>query len=98
MSALNAADAISFVGIPDYVDQNLKIFRVVGTEQISGKSTTIYEFKSGDPAVPANGTTYRTSIGIQDKRIYRMVSNDASQMISTTVEYVPDVQVEPPIP
>jgi hypothetical protein len=97
-SALNAANAIDFVGIPDTGDQNLKIFRVVGTEQVSGKAASIYEYQSGDLSVPTSITTNRTSIGIQDKRIYKAVSDNASQMISSMVEYVPGLKVEPPLP
>ena len=97
-SALYAANPIHDVNIPDTGDQNLKIFRVVGTEQVSGKATTIYEYKTGDPADPASGTTNRMSIGIQDKRIYKVASDNASQMISSIFEYVPGLKVEPPIP
>jgi len=97
-SALYQANPISFVNIPDTGDQNLKIYRVVGTEQVSGKAATIYEYKTGDPADPASGTTNRISIGIQDKRIYKVVSDDTSQMVSSIVEYVPGLKVEPPIP
>jgi hypothetical protein len=97
-SVRNAADVISFIGIPDTVDQNLKIFRVVGTEQVSGRAATVYEYNTGDPSNPASGTTYRTSMGIQDRRIYKMVSDSTSQTISTTVEYDPGLKVEPPLP
>ena len=96
--ALRAASANDVVSIPDTGDQNQKIFKLVGTEELGGKTATIYEYKFGDPSGSSGTTTTRTSIGIQDKRIYKAVSEDAFQMISTIVEYVPSLKVEPPIP
>ncbi len=94
----NPAKLLVTIGFHDLLkqaDPNAKPYKLVGTESVGSALTNVYEAKvgSGDLVV-----TYRTSVGSSDGRIYKMVSDSALLITTTTVEYDSSINIQPPIP
>jgi hypothetical protein len=96
--AANPMELLAKIGFQDLIKQrnpNQKPYKLVGTESVGNALTNVYEAKvgSGDLAI-----TYRVSVGSNDGRIYKMVSDSVRLTATTTVEYDPSINIQPPIP
>lgn len=86
-------ERIGFAGLLKLADPNAKPYQLVGTETIGGVRTNIYEVRVGSGQALV---TYHISVGVSDRRIYKMVSDSAKLTATTVVEYDPGITVEPP--
>jgi hypothetical protein len=94
----NPMELAAKIGLQNRIDQlnpNQKPHKLVGTESVGNALTNMYESKVGSGDSPI---TYRVSVGSSDGRIYKMVSDSALRTATTTVEYDPSINIQPPIP
>jgi hypothetical protein len=93
----NPAQLLQQLGFADLLKQanpNAKPYKLVGTETVGSVRTNVYEVK-----VSSNDTTvtYRTSVGVSDGRIYKMMSDGQLLTATTIIEYDPSIKIEPPV-
>lgn len=94
--AVSAADPtqllknLGFQELMAKANADQKGYKLVGTEQVNGIATNVYEIKLGT-------VTYRTSVG-RDGRIYKMQSDSPTRTATTIVEYDPSIRITAPIP